>query len=498
MDLLNGILNVLTPMHLWYSFLGCVLGTLVGVLPGLGPASTLSILLPLTMNLDPTGSIIMLCGLYYGAMYGGSTTSILVNIPGEAASVATCFDGFPMTKNGRAGEALWIAAVGSFIAGTLGAIAISVIGPGLAKYALKFGPPEYFGLIFFSLTTLVSLSGASITKGMACGVMGILLSTVGIDPLTGATRFNFGSTGMMRGLDMVPIVVGLFGISEILISAEEGVGQIYSGKLGKMMPRGKELKKGLWASLRGTALGFPLGLLPGMVVALTTFMAYDLEKRISKYPEKFGTGMIEGVAAPEACNNATCQAGFIPLAALGIPTSPSWAIVLASLMMYGLQPGPVLFIQNKEFIWTVIGSMYVGNVLLLILNLPLVGMWAKISLVPYKYLGPTILAICVIGAYSPRNTMFDVWIALGSGVLGFIMRKTNWPLAPLILGFILGSMLEQALRQSLSMGGPFIFFGRPISAGFLLAAVVLVIISIRLLKRVPKELLEEGANEDAS
>jgi putative tricarboxylic transport membrane protein len=497
MDLINGILHVLTPMNLFYSFLGCVLGTLVGVLPGLGPASTLSILLPLTMYLNPTGSIIMLAGLYYGAMYGGSTTSILVNIPGEAASVATCFDGFQMTKQGRAGEALWIAAVGSFIAGTLGAIAISVIGPGLAKYALKFGPPEYFGLIFFSLTTLVSLSGASLTRGMGVGLLGILLSTVGIDPLTGATRFNFGSTGMMRGLDLVPIVVGLFGISEIIISAEEGVGQIYEGKIGKMMPRGKELRKGLMASLRGTALGFPLGMLPGMVVALTTFMAYDLEKRISKYPEKFGTGMIEGVAGPEAANNATCQAGFIPLAALGIPTSPSWAIVLAALMMYGLQPGPVLFTQNKEFIWTVIGSMYVGNVLLLVLNLPLVGMWAKISLIPYKYLGPTILGICVVGAYSPRNTMFDVWIALGSGVLGYIMRKTNWPLAPLILGFILGSMMEQSLRQSLSMGGPFIFFGRPISIGFILAAVVLVIVSMKLRKRVPKELLEEGAQEDA-
>lgn len=498
MDAIDGILNVFTPTYLLYSFIGCVMGTLVGVLPGLGPASTLSILLPLTLNQDPTGSIIMLCGIYYGAMYGGSTTSILVNIPGEAASVATSLEGFQMTKNGRAGEALWIAAVGSFIAGTLGTIAISFIGPGLAKYALKFGPPEYFGLIIFSLTTLISLSGASITKGLACGLIGILLSTVGLDPLTGAARFNFGSTGMMRGLDLVPIVVGLFGISEVIKSAEEGTAKIYSGKLGKMMPRGQELKRGLLASLRGTVLGFPLGLLPGMNVALTTFMSYDLEKKISKHPEKFGTGMIEGVGGPEACNNATCQAGFIPLTALGIPTSPSWAIILASLMMFGLQPGPVLFTENGKFFWTVVGSMYIGNVMLLVLNLPLVGMWARISTIPYKYLGPIILGVCVVGAYSTRNTMFDVWIALASGVLGYIMRKADWPVAPLILGLILGSMLEQSLRQSLSMGGPFIFFDRPISLGFLLAALVLVIVSIKLLKRAPKEVLKEGTNSDVS
>jgi putative tricarboxylic transport membrane protein len=498
MDLINGFIDVLSPLNLWYCFLGCLAGTLVGVLPGLGPASTLSILLPLTMYLDPKGSIIMLAGIYYGAQYGGSTTSILVNIPGEASSVATCFDGFPMTKRGRAGEALWIAAVGSFIAGTFGCIMISIIGPGLAKYALRFGPPEYFGLIFFSMTTLISLSGGSLTKGLGVGLVGILLSTVGVDPLTGSTRFNFGLTGMMRGLDLVPVVVGLFGIGEILISAEEGVGKIYEGKIGKMMPRGKELVKGLKASFRGTLLGFPLGMLPGMIVALTTFMSYDLEKRISKYPEKFGTGMIEGVAAPEACNNATCQAGFIPLAALGIPTSPAWAIVLAALVMYGLQPGPVLFAQNSSFIWTVIASMYIGNAILLLLNLPLVGLWARISTIPYKYLGPTILAICVIGAYSPRNTMFDVWIAVGSGFVGYIMRKTNWPLAPLILGFILGSMMEQSLRQSLSMGGPWIFFRRPISFGFIIAAVLLTVVSIRVLRRVPKEVLVEGAAEDAS
>lgn len=493
MDLINGIANVFRLSNLLYCFLGCALGTLVGVLPGLGPASTISILLPLTMYLDPTGSIIMLSGIFYGAMYGGSTTSILVNIPGEAASVVTCFDGFQMTRHGRAGNALWISAVGSFIAGSIGVLGLSIIGPGIAKLALKFGPAEYLGLLIFSLTALVSLSGASIIKGISSGIVGILLATVGLDPLTGAPRFSFGSTDLMRGFTLIPVVVGLFGIGEILTSAEAGIAKIYEGRLGKMMPEGKELKKGLLASLRGSAAGFLLGLLPGMVASLTTFLVYDLEKRISKYPERFGTGLIEGVAAPEAANNAAAQAGFIPLMTLGIPTGASTAIILAALIMYGLHPGPVLFEENKVFIWTVIGSMYIGNVMLLILNLPLVGLWARISLIPYKYLGPIILAICVVGAYSPRNTPFDIWIALGAGVLGYIMKKNHWPIAPLILGFILGPMIEQALRQSLSMGGSMIFIHRPFSIGFILLAIILILISVKYFKRIPGKVMKDDS-----
>ncbi len=363
MGLIDGILNVLTFSNLLYCFIGCLLGTLVGVLPGLGPSSTVAILLPITVYLNPIGSIIMLCGLCYGAQYGGSTTAILVNIPGEPSSVATILDGFPMTKQGRAGQALWIAAVGSFIAGTLGVIVMSFVGSGLARYALKFGPPEYVGLLFFSLTMLISLSGSSLIKGVLSGVFGIFLATVGSDPATGIPRLNLGIVGLMRGFDIIAVCVGLFGIGEILASAGEGLGKIYEGKLGKMMPRGNELKKGLWASLRGTCVGFPLGLIPGMVTGLTPFLAYDLERRISKYPEKFGTGVIEGVAAPEAANNATSQAGFIPLMSLGIPTAPSMAMVLAALMMYGLQPGPLLFTKNADFIWAVIASMYIGNVI---------------------------------------------------------------------------------------------------------------------------------------
>jgi putative tricarboxylic transport membrane protein len=414
-----------------------------------------------------------------------------VNIPGEAASVVTCIDGFEMTRQGRAGEALWIAAIGSFIAGTLGVIATSLIGPEIAKIALKFGPAEYFGLLFFSLTMLISLSGGSLIKGLMSGALGMFLATVGLDSLTGRPRLSFGLTGLTRGFDIIPVVVGLFGIGEILSSAEQEISSIYQGKLGKMMPRGLELRKGLLASLRGTAIGFPLGLIPGMITALTAFLSYDFEKKISRYPEKFGTGVIEGVAGPEAANNATSQAGFIPLMTLGIPTAPSMAIVLTALMMYGLQPGPTLYIQNKELVWTVIASMYVGNVILLILNLPLVGMWARISLIPYKILAPIILAICIIGAYSPRNTMFDVWIALIFGVLGYYMKRNGWPIAPLILGFILGPKFEQALRQSLAMGSIGFFFNRPISIGFFILTVIMAATSLKYLKGGRREIMKE-------
>ena len=493
MDLLNGILHNFTITYLTYSFIGCVLGTLVGVLPGLSPSSTIAILLPITSFLDPTGSIIMLSGLYYGAMYGGSTTSILVNIPGEPASVITCIDGFQMTRQGRAGQALWIAAVGSFIAGTFGAVMVSFMGPGIAKFALKFGPPEYCGLLLFSMTTIISLSSASLIKGLVAGMLGFFLTMVGMDPLTGTPRLHFGYVGLTRGLELIPVMVGLFGIGEILSSAEEGVGQIYSGTLGKMMPRGEDLRIGLWASARGTILGFFMGLLPGINAALTSFFSYDLEKRISRHPERFGSGVIEGVAGPEAANNATAMAGFIPLFALGIPASPAFAMILAALMIYGLQPGPLIFIQNKDFVWTVIGSMYIGNVFLLLLNLPLVGLWARISLIPYKILGPIILAICMLAAYSPRNTMFDVWVAVVFGILGFVMRKRGWPIIPLILGFILGDLFEGALRQSLSMssGSVWIFFSRPIPCIFICMTVVTLFITIKYLKRVPEEVLEK-------
>jgi putative tricarboxylic transport membrane protein len=474
--LLSGFAGALSFSNLLYCFVGCLLGTFVGVLPGLGPAATSAILLPLTSYMDPAGAIIMLAGIYYGAMYGGSTTSILVNVPGEASSVPTCLDGFQMTKQGRAGEALAIAAIGSFIAGTVGTLALSFMAPALARVGLMFGPPEYFSLVLFSLTALVSFSERSLLKGVVAGLLGMFLACIGIDPLSGKQRLTFGSVTFTGGMDVIPVLMGLFGVAEVLVSAEEGVLHLYQGALGRLIPRGRELVKGLLGSLQGTGTGFILGLLPGMIPAVTSFIAYDIQKRISKTPEKFGTGCIEGVAAPEAANNATSMAGFIPLMSLGIPTSPTLAIILAALMMYGLQPGPFLFIQKADFAWAIIASMYIGNVILLILNLPLVGLWARLCLVPYRYIGPVILGVCLVGAFSGRNSLFDVVTCVGFGVLGYAMKKRHWPLTPLILGIILGPMLEQSLRQSLELSGgsPWILFSRPIPVVLLLFTAVML------------------------
>ena len=473
--LAGGFIGALNPANLLYCFAGCLLGTIVGVLPGLGPGAASALLLPLTFALPPSAGIIMLAGIYYGAMYGGSTTSILMNVPGEASSVPTCMEGFQLTKKGRAGEALAMAAIASFIAGTFGTIALSFVGPALAVLALRFGPPEYFGLFFFSLTLLVSLSGASVVKGILAGLLGIFLATVGTDPLSGIPRLTFGSTDLRSGFDVIPVLMGVFGVAEVLVSAEEGIAQLYEGKLGRLIPRGAELWRGLKASVRGTLLGFGLGLLPGVLSPVGTFLAYDVEKRLSKHPEEFGTGVIEGVAGPEAANNSLAQAGFIPLMALGIPTGPTLAIIMAALMVYGLQPGPMLFIQHADFAWTVIASMYIGNVMLLVLNLPLVGLWARLCLIPYKFLGPSIIAICFVGAYSVRNSMFDVWVTIAFGTLGYVMKKRAWPAAPLILGFILGPMTEQALRQSLQMsrGSMSVFTSSPLAMGLIVAGVAM-------------------------
>jgi putative tricarboxylic transport membrane protein len=496
MDLVYGIANSLQPHLIFYCFMGAVLGTLVGVLPGLSPSSAIAILLPATAVLDVTGSIVMLAGIFYGAMYGGSTTSILLNIPGEPASVVSCIEGFPMTRQGKAGQALWICAIGSFIAGTLGVTGLALIGPQIAKYALKFGPPEYFGLLLFSLTLVMAFSGTTIVKGFIAGAVGLFLAAVGLDPLTGVPRLNLESIGLMRGIELIPLCIGLFGIGEMLYSVGEGRAYIYKGKLEgplwqalwKLAPRGYDLKVGLTASLRGSILGFVLGLIPGMISSLTPFFSYALEKRVSNRPEKFGTGAIEGLAGPEATNNATAQAGFIPMLALGIPSGAAIAVIMAAFMMHGLQPGPALFITQKEFAWTVIGSMYLGNVMLLILNLPLVGIWARISLLPYKILCPLVLVICLIGAYSPRNTLFDVWVALFFGLVGYTMRKKQWPLAPMILGFVLGDLFEGALRQSLSMAGgsPKIFFERPIPVIFIVLTVVTGIIMWKVFRKIPR------------
>lgn len=499
--LLAGLANALTLTNIGFALVGCLLGTLVGILPGLGPASAMAILLPVALYLPADGAIIIMAGIYYGAMYGGSTTAILMNIPGEVASVITAQDGFAMTKKGQAGEALAIAAIGSFMAGILGTAAIAFIGPKVADLALRFGPPEYFGLILFAMVALVSFAGSSLIAGVALGVFGMWLASIGTDPLTGTQRLNFGSMQLMQGFDIVPVLVGLFGIAEVLTSLEQNITRIYEGKLGSwlsMIPRGALMTRGLMASARGTAIGFVLGLLPGMLPALTAYMAYDVEKQISKTPEKFGTGMIEGVAAPEAANNATAMAGFIPLLSLGIPTSPALAIMLGTLMINGLTPGPMLFQQQALLVWTVIGSMLIANTVLLILNLPLVGIWARISRVPYYVLGPIVLCVCVVGAYAPRNTMFDVWVAILFGMVGYAMRRLAMPLAPLVLGFLLGPMFEQALRQSIAMAGtPMIFFSRPISFGLIVAAVLVLgfTVTLRRRSRAVSDIMKESATE---
>jgi putative tricarboxylic transport membrane protein len=429
-------------------------------------------------------------------MYGGSTTSILMNIPGEASSVVTCIDGFAMTKKGRAGEALAIAAIASFIAGTGGVLLLTLAGPAIADVALLFGPSEQFGLVLFSLATIIAFSGVELSKGLLAGLLGILLASVGLDPLSGKERLVFGSPELLSGLDVIPILMGLFGVAEVMSGAEEKIASIYQGKLGRLIPRGRELKNGLFASLRGTGIGLVTGLIPGMNAAITTFISYDIEKRVSRTPERFGQGAIEGVASPEANNNAVTMSGFIPLFVFGIPTMPTFAILLSVLMIFGLSPGPMLFSQHGEFTWTVIASMYIGNVMLLIFNLPLVGLWARISLIPYRILGPVILGISFIGAYSLRNNMFDVWTTVFFGLIGFAMKKRGWPLPPLILGFILGPMLETELRASLQLsdGSLSIFFTRPITLGFVILAAAISAMSIRgLFKAKPAAMSEPAA-----
>jgi len=484
-SLLHGFADALSLINLSYCLIGCFLGTVVGILPGLGPAATMAMLLPLTSYLPPAGMIIMMSGIYYGAQYGGSTTSILVNIPGEASSVVTTIDGFQMTKQGRAGQALAIAALASFIAGTAGVLLLSIIGPVLAEFGLRFGPPEYFCLVLFSLTMVLSFSSGQILKGIIAMVVGIMFTCVGLDPLSGKRRFVFGIAELTGGLDVIPVIMGLFGIAEVLASAEEGIKSVFSGKLKALIPQGQELKRGLLASLRGTVVGCALGLLPGIGPTAGTFISYDIEKRISKNPSKFGTGCIEGVAAPEAANNATAQVGFIPLMTLGIPTVPIMAILIAAFMLYGLTPGPTLFTQHGRLTWNIIASMYIGNVMLVVLNLPLVGLWARLCLVPYRILGPLILGICFVGGYSMRNSMFDVWSMIFFGMMGYVMKRRNWPIPPLVLGFILGPMFEQNLRASLGFSGGsiLIFVTRPISATFVGLTILSLILSWKLLRK---------------
>lgn len=491
--LMAGFSEAITPGNLLMAALGALVGTFVGVLPGLGPTSAIAILLPVTAVLEPTQGIIMLAGIYYGAMYGGSTTAILLNIPGEISSVPTCLDGYPLAKKGKGGPALGISAIASFGAGIMGVIGLVCFAPVLADQALKFGPPEYFALMILALTLMVSLSGTSLVKALLMGGFGYTLALIGLGPSSGMPRFDYGSSKLAGGLDMISIIIGLFAIAEVLKGIEEKRLTTVIGKTGRVYPSKADLKKSFAPMLRGGIIGFFLGLLPGCSAAISSFLAYDMEKKSSKEPEQFGRGAIEGVAAPEAANNATSSAGFIPLFSLGIPSSPPLAILLAGLMIYGLTPGPVLFEQNGPFVWTVIASMFIGNAMLLFLNLPMVWLWVKLTKVPYGIMAPIILMLCTIGAFSVRNSLFDVLVAYVFGGLGYLFHRYQWPIVPLILCFILGPLLEESFIQTMAMssGHLMILLERPISFTILVIAAIFLTISMGLNRRTQKRVKEE-------
>jgi putative tricarboxylic transport membrane protein len=482
MELLNylgiGFSVALQPVNLFYCFVGVFIGTLIGVLPGIGPVGAMSLLLPTTFKSTPEAAIIMLAGIYYGAMYGGSTTSILVNIPGEAASVVTCLDGYQMARQGRAGPALGIAAFGSFIAGTLSILGLMLLAPPLSRIAIQFGPPEYFTLMVLGLTILIYLAHGSMPKALIMAGLGIVLGLIGLDSINARPRFTFERMELIDGVGLVPIVMGLFGISEVLLNLEQVIRRdIFETKIKGLFPSVKDWRESLGAMTRGSLLGFFLGILPGGGAVISSFISYAIEKRVSKHPEKFGKGAIEGVAGPEAANNAATGGAFIPLLTLGIPPNVVMAMLLGAFMIHGVQPGPLMMKQNPGLFWGVIVSMYIGNFMLLVLNLPLIGMWVQLLKVPYKILFPLILLFCLIGVYSVSNAVFDIYIMILFGIVGYLMKKFDYEGAPLVLAFVLGPLMENNLRKSLIMSqGDFsIFFTRPLAAASLIIALFLLV-----------------------
>jgi putative tricarboxylic transport membrane protein len=500
MDVINnialGFAVTLEPANLIYCFIGVFVGTLIGVLPGIGPVGAMSLFLPLTFKLTPVGAIIMFAGIYYGSLYGGSTTSILINIPGEAASVVTCLDGYQMALRGRAGPALGIAAFGSFIAGTLGVMGLMLVALPLANVALHFGPPEYFSLMCLGLTLLIYLASGSVVRALMMACLGVILGCIGQDPSTGSNRFAFGIHELLDGIGLAPLVMGLFGISEVFLNLEKKLEerQVFQTRIRGLLPNRRDWAESILPILRGTVLGFFLGILPGGGSIISAFASYSIEKKISRHPEKFGSGAIEGVAGPESANNAGSEGCFVPLLTLGIPPNAVMALLLGALMIHGVTPGPLLVLKNPQIFWGVVASMYVGNVMLLALNLPLIGLWVQVLRIPYKILFPLILLFCLIGAYSINNTLFDVGLMLLFGVVGYLMKKFGYEGAPLVLAFVLGPMLENSLRQSLliSDGSFTIFFTRPIALVGVAVALLMLVSSIvpafsRFRESIPKE-----------
>ena len=484
--LLTGFGVILTLDNLFVCFLGSAIGTLVGVLPGVGPLAALALLLPITFTMTPVGGMVMLASIFYGAMYGGSTTSILLNIPGEAASVVTCLDGHQMAKQGRAGAALGIAAIGSFVAGTLGVIVMTFFAPTIATVAIRFGPPENFALMVLGIVCTLFMITGSPVKGALMVALGFLAAAVGIDVVNGRERFTFGSVDLSAGIELLAVVIGLFGVTEVLNNVEKVVkSTLVAERIRGLWPTVADWRASWRPMLRGSGLGFLLGLVPGGGPVTASFMSYALEKRLSAHPDGFGKGAIEGVAGPESANNAAVAGSIIPVLSLGIPSNAVTALLLGALVIHGVQPGPLFITQRPDLFWGIVASMYVGNVLLLLLNLPLVGLWVQFLRIPYRVLFPIVLLLSIVGVYSANKNVFDLWVMLGFGVAGYVLLKLKYDLAPFVIAFVLAPLLEQSLRQSLAMSpdGAMIFVQRPGTALMLVSSAILVAL---MMHRKPK------------
>jgi putative tricarboxylic transport membrane protein len=485
MDLFNNLIFgfgvAFSLQNLLYCLIGVTVGTLIGVLPGIGPLGTIAILMPITYSVSPVGALIMLAGIYYGAQYGGSTTAILVNLPGETSAVVTCIDGYQMARQGRAGPALAIAAIGSFIAGTFGTLLIAVAGPPLADVALKFGSPEYFSLMLMGLVAAAVLAQGDMVKSLAMVAFGLLLGIVGTDVNTGTQRYSFGVPELTDGIGFIVVAVGVFAIGEIVSNlGESEERRVFTSKVGNLMPSLDDFKRSIGPILRGTGLGCFFGVLPGTGPAIASFSSYMVEKKVAADPSRFGKGAIEGVAGPESANNADAQCKFIPMLTLGLPASGVMALMLGALTIQGIQPGPQVMTQRPDLFWGLVASMWIGNAMLVILNLPMIGLWVKLLQVPYRLLFPAIMAFSAIGIYSVNNSSFEIYLTAAFGIVGFICMRLGFPLAPMLLGFVLGPMMEENLRRSMLMAGgdPSVFVTRPISLAFIIATAVILVVMV--------------------
>ena len=497
--IMNGFLVCIQPINLWYTFIGVFLGTIIGVLPGIGPSAGIALLIPVTFGMNPTSALIMMCGIYYGTKYGGSTTAILIRTPGEAASVMTSIDGYEMAKKGRAGAALAVAAIGSFIAGTLGVVGLTIFAVPLSSMALKFGPAEYFTLMLFAMTAVSTLTGKSAAKGLMSTILGLMIATIGIDLQSGQARFTMGVAEFQDGVGFVVVVVGLFAVAEVFRGLEDvykGTGALAMKIEGKLWLTREEWTRSIGPIWRGGVIGFIIGVLPGAGGTIASIMSYTTEKRLSKNPEEFGKGAIEGVAGPESANNSDTAGAMVPLLTLGIPGGGATAVLMGAFIMYGIQPGPLLFQNRPDLVWGLINSMYIGNVMLLILNLPLIGLFVRLLYIPSGILYPLIIAISVIGAYAINGSMTDLYLILLFGVIGYVFDKIDIPVAPLVLSLVLGGMMEQSFRQAMTISGgsPKIFF----SSGITITLVVLSIISVLTPFILPmiKKYKEDGTSDE--